>query len=205
MKSLSLSVPRVLILVGTPGAGKTYFAEKFSEMFSAPIINQEVIRATLTENQQYTATEDRQVAAISQLMLDQFLRTNKTFLYEGGLEARSARTNLIKHIRTAGYEPMIIWVQTEQNTAKQRAVKGVRGHTNQLISENRYEQLVQKFTPPNESEKPVVISGKHTYASQAKIVLKRLADSRQKEQGTASIQVPERATRKPGNITVKHS
>ena len=205
MKSLSLTIPRVLFLVGTPGAGKTYFAEKFSETFAAPFVHTEAIRHTMTPQPTYDTTEQKTVDALTDIMLSEMLKTGKTFLYEGGLEARATRIALAKRAREAGYEPMFIWVQTEAATAKQRAVKGVRGHNNILIPLERYEQLTHKFTAPNEAEKAVVISGKHTYASQAKIVLKRLAEARSEQQSESQLHIPERKQRKAGSITITQS
>lgn len=205
MKSLSLTIPKVLFLVGTPGAGKTYFAEKFSNTFSAPFLQLEALRHAVAPEPTYSAAEQKIVDTLADNMLDELLKTGKTILYEGGLEARTARMALAKKVRQAGYEPMFIWVQTEAITAKQRATKGVRGRTNQLISPERYEQLVGKFTAPNQAEKPVVISGKHTYGSQAKIILKRLSNSQASGQSDTPLQVPERKPRKAGNITVTQS
>lgn len=202
MKSLSLTTPRVLFLVGVPGAGKTHFAEKFSDTFGAPFIDKEEIRAYMSEAPSYSRNEQQKVDSLTDMFYGELLKTGKTFLYEGGLEARTTRTELAKTARKHGYEPMIIWVQTEPTTAKQRATKGVRGSKNILITPDRHAQLLRSFTPPNAAEKPVVISGKHTFASQAKIILKRLAEVRTTKADTSPVQVPERKVRKTGNITI---
>ena len=44
MNNLDLTTPRVIFLVGIPGAGKTFFASRFSEEFGAPFIDLEKIR-----------------------------------------------------------------------------------------------------------------------------------------------------------------
>ena len=54
MKSLSPANPRVLFVVGIPGAGKTYFAEQFAETFGAPFIEYDAIRAQLTQHPSYS-------------------------------------------------------------------------------------------------------------------------------------------------------
>lgn len=206
MKSLSLTTPRVIFLLGIPGAGKTFFAKKFSETFSAPFVEAEAIRYTISEEPSFTPHEQHAVDIIAENQLKELLKTKKTILYEGGLESRAARTRLAKLVRESGYEPMFVWVQTEPATAKQRATRGVRSQNSTqtyTISETRYEQLVNRFTAPNESEKAVVISGKHTYASQAKIILKRLAAARQQAAEDVPLQVPSRpAPRRSGNIKI---
>ena len=40
MKSLSLSVPYVIAMIGQPGTGKTHFAKLFTENFNMPVVNE---------------------------------------------------------------------------------------------------------------------------------------------------------------------
>lgn len=182
MKSLSTTTPRVIFLVGIPGAGKTYFAEKFSKTFGAPFIETDKIRRTVFTTPTYSSAEQKIVDELAAYQLVELMKTKKTILYEGGTEARAERLNLAKFVRANGYEPLIVWVQTEPTTAKTRATRGVRGHTKStLINEERFYQLQSRFTMPNSLESPTVISGKHTSASQTKVVLKRLALPRQQE------------------------
>lgn len=205
MKSLSLTTPRVIFILGIPGAGKTFFAKKFSETFNAPFVEAEAIRYAIADEPQFTPQEQQSVDIIAENQLKELLKTQKTILYEGALESRAARLRLAKTVEASGYEAMFIWVQTEPTTAKQRATRGVRSKNNtkpRIISEARFDQLSQRFTAPNALEKAVVISGKHTYASQAKIVLKRLAAARQQAAEEVPLVVPARSARRTGNIKV---
>ena len=196
MKSLSQTTPHALFLVGIPGAGKTFFAQKFSETFHAPFIEAEALRSALSPQPTYSSDEQRTVDALVDRFLAELVKTKRTFLCEANLETRSARQRVAKLARDAGYEPMFIWVQTEPITAEKRATKPVRSRTEANarapITLERYRQLVSKFTPLNDTEKPIVISGKHTYASQAKIVLKRLARTQDPELPAKPLTVPER-------------
>ena len=47
MKSLSLAKPLVLVVIGLPGAGKSFFARQFSETFGAPMVSGDRIRHVL--------------------------------------------------------------------------------------------------------------------------------------------------------------
>ena len=153
-------------MVGIPGAGKTAFAERFSKTFQAPLINQ----AAIQKNLELSAEVSTKVAL---LMLDELLKTNRTLIYEGPTSTKVSRAAIIKHVSNAGYQPMIVWVQTESVEAKRRATKK-QSDNSQLTSEE-FDNAIKHFTPPSIQEKALVISGKHTYASQLKIVLKRLA------------------------------
>jgi predicted kinase len=166
MKSLSLSQPHLIILTGIKGSGKTFFAKKFAETFHAPYVSREWIDSLVSDP-----------AIGSQIITKQFeelLKTKQPIVVDGLSATRTDRVELGHKAREAGYETMLIWVQTDPTTAKNRAIKDSKG---QLTSEE-YDRIAKRFTPPSAVEKPTVISGKHTYASQAKVVLKKLTGPR---------------------------
>ena len=169
MNNLDLTTPRVIFLVGIPGAGKTFFASRFSEEFGAPFIDLEKIRHTVFEDPVYSGDEQHRIEKLA--------ANQRTIIYEGGLETRSSRVRLARQAREAGYRPLIVWVQTEQATAHYRATRGSRNsQQSYTITNERFTQLVNQFTVPNYLEKFIVISGKHTYPQQAKTVLRSLVD-----------------------------
>lgn len=163
MKSLSLTKPHLIIMVGLPGSGKSFFAEKFAETFHIPYVCQHKIDELSTENSQ----------ALAQLLLIELLKTNQSILFEGSAESRTERIALFKTARTAGYEPLLVWVQVDLQTAKDRSTAAKK-----INSSDEFDKRSKHFTPPSSIEKPLVISGKHTYASQAKVVLKKLSSPR---------------------------
>ena len=74
-------------------------------------------------------------------------------------------TDFFKWAKSKDYTPVLVWVQTDQRTAMSRSLKTYD------ITKEMYEQLVKQFEPPQANESAVVVSGKHTYATQAKTVL----------------------------------
>lgn len=176
MKSLSLSTPHLIIMVGIPGSGKSFFAEHFAETFNAPIINQGHLRQELFNHPSYSKDEQSIIDRISIHMLDELLKTNHTILLEGSANQRNTRTELAKKARDAGYEPLFVWVQTESITAKKRSLKPSASHL--ALTSDQFDNQLKQFSAPHQTEKAIVISGKHTYASQLKIILKHLAGPR---------------------------
>lgn len=176
MKSLSLSKPHVIIMVGIPGSGKSFFAEHFADTFNAPLISSGRIRQELFEESTYDSDELITIRRISDYMLEELLKTNRTIIFEGTADTRTDRQEIAKRARSAGYEPLFVWVQTESTTAKLRVQKALKGKT--TIKPDQFDMTIKRFSAPHASEKAVVISGKHTYASQLKIVLKRLVEPR---------------------------
>jgi predicted kinase len=158
MTSLSNRSPRLLIMTGIPKAGKSFFAEKFTSTFKAPLVSFDKISKFADQN---TA------AKTCDYLLEELLKTNETVVYDGPSNLNKDRLAVAKKAREAGYQPLLVWVQTETNTAKSRAAKA-------KLSPEQFDNHLKRFSPPNSKETPVVISGKHTYVSQVKVVLKKL-------------------------------
>lgn len=169
MKQLTLASPHMIVMVGIPGAGKTAFAEHFAETFKTPYVNQSFLMREFRLN----AT---QATAMANQMLKELFKTRRTILYEGDTSTKAAREALLKTVVAAGYRPLIVWVQTESLEAKRRAIKPHPKGSG--VSAGEFTDAVQEFEAPFPEEHAIVISGKHTYPSQLKIVLRQLASER---------------------------
>ena len=177
MKPLSLAKPHLIVMVGAPGAGKSFFATHFSRIFSTPMVSWHNIRDELFNRPDYTKHEDAIVERVADHLLAELFKTGATILYESSVQSQVDRQAIAQAAKAAGYETLFVWVQVDTATAKARAVKNG-------LSLAQYERYEKTFTPPKESDSPVVISGKHTYASQLKIVLVRLSQSRARHEAT---------------------
>lgn len=189
MKSLSLSRPLVIMMLGTPGAGKSFFARQFSETFNAPLVSFDRLRYELFAEPHYVKDEETIIQRIALSQISELLKTQKTFIVDGGMSTRIDRAEIEKLAKKHTYSTLIIWVQTDPATAKTRSLR--RNPTkafdeyNTPLSDEIFEKLSKKITPPSLREAVIVVSGKHTYATQAKMVLKKLISPRE----TATIDV----------------
>ena len=197
MKSLQLSKPHLVVMVGLPGAGKTFFADHFAETFHAPYISWQSIRAELFNEPTYSKDEDAIVERIAAQHLGELLKTGATVLYDGGALVYAHRQALSKIAAAQDYEVLFVWVQTDPATAKNRAFK-----QRQLASDD-FENQSRRFTALKPSEQSVVISGKHTYASQLKIVLRRLSQPHQQEVERIHAARQESSSRPGRTITIR--
>lgn len=199
MKSLSLARPLVLIMIGVPGAGKSFFARQFADTFNAPLVSEDYIRASIFENPGYNREENSLVQAIFLQQITELLKTQRTFLIDGGMNARAERYELKKQVHDRGYGTLTIWVQTDEATSRFRSTRRStrrRGDAyNQSLSEQQFSHLAKRLAGPSAQEDYVVISGKHTYATQARAVLKKIVTPRET---AASHQEPSRQVH-PGN------
>ena len=179
MKSLSLSTPHIIATVGMPGSGKTHFAEQFAETFSAPLISHHRLQDISNDETMINQTMPK--------LLQEVMKTKQTVVFEGATDRRVERAELARLAREGGYKILFVWVQTDQNTARGRALK--------QMSDESYDRLAKRFSEPHKSENYVVISGRHTYSTQAKTILKKLTESRAQAAGVAPGGiVPERRT-----------
>lgn len=197
MKSLQLTKPHLIVIVGIPGSGKSFFAEQFSKTFNAPYVDLRSVRDMLPD--------DDTALTVWNYTLDLLMQTKQTLIMEGSGATVAERRELTNYAHKKGYQALYIWVQTEPQTAKTRATKGIPRQKNQhLIHESDFNDALQRFEALGASEYYMVISGKHTYASQAKNVLKKLSAPRAER---AKLPQPDKrptdAPRtRPGRITI---
>lgn len=168
MKSLQLSKPHIIAMVGIPGAGKSQFAENFATTFGAPRLSTQLFDGLVADSDSQRLTWQ---------ILDEFLKTKQTLVLDGGTEKRVSRSELIRLARAAGYKVLFVWVQTDLATARSRWLK-------QYGNDAAFEARLKQFSQPHPSEPCMVISGRYTYASQLRAILKRLADTQQPQSTT---------------------
>jgi predicted kinase len=176
MKPNETTKPHLIVMVGIPSSGKSFFAEHFAETFKAPIVSYDILRKKIFSNPTFSKDEDDIIRNVSDYVLSEVLKTKKTVLYEGQTNLRTERYDISKKADKAGYNCLFIWVQTESVTAQKRATKS--SLEKPALSIDEFNAKLKKFNAPNKNEKVIVISGKHTYASQLKIVLKHLIQPR---------------------------
>src|ERR1044072_5166901 len=114
MKSLSLSKPHLIVVVGIPGSGKSFFANKFAATFHAPLVSHEKIVV-------YLGQEAPEAEPIARDQLDELLKTKQTVIVDGIADNRTVRSELARAAKTAGYEMLLVWVQTDPPTARTRS------------------------------------------------------------------------------------
>lgn len=180
MKQLTLNQPLILIVIGLPGAGKSFFARQFAETFGVACVSEDYLRSALFSSPQFSREENTIIENLQQYMLAEMVKTKRSFLLDGGCETRAQRLWVEKLAHQNGYNTLNIWVQTDEATAKLRATK--RGKkpedlTSPSLSADQFQQLSKRFAL-TARETYLVISGKHPYSTQARTVLRKLAAPR---------------------------
>lgn len=161
-KSQVLSQPRAILVFGAPASGKTTFCEKFSQQFRAPFYN-------LTE-----ICKDNNFSRETMLIILQLIaRTGQNIIIEGGLNTQADREEIKKLFIEEGYDPSLIWIQTDVNTIKSRLKARLKSVAK---AKEEYDRKISELEAPDEVfEKPIVLSGKQTFEMQLSHTIPQLA------------------------------
>lgn len=178
MKSLQLEKPHAIVTIGIQGSGKTFFAEKFADTFNAPFIEQSLFVRNARDG---VAAEE-----LMSSVLTETIKTGRSIVIELAFASRNERLELASVLRKAGYVPLFVWVQVDIETAMNRTSRALG------LNHDEYRENLRRFSPAHQSERALVISGKHTFATQAKAVLKKLSAPRQVQQPPAERKQPTR-------------
>ena len=154
------SQPRAILVFGAPASGKTTFCKKFSKQFRAPYYN-------LVEIGKEQGWNREQLLYILSLIA----KTEQNIVIEGELNTEAEREEIKKLLKEAGYNPSLVWIQTDVNTIKTRLKKKLK--TVEKAKET-YDKEIAALEAPAETEVPIVLSGKHTFETQLGQVLSQL-------------------------------
>jgi len=181
MKALSLTRPLLIVIIGLPGAGKSFFARHFSETFGAPLVSVDQLRFELFDTPKFNQLENGLLKRLTDIQLGELVKTRSSILIDGMFASRPERQELEQFATQNDYGTLIVWVQTDEPTAKARTLrrspKRPGDEYNTKLTPEQFTTFAKRFMPPTK-EDYVVISGKHTYTTQAKMVLRKLSAPR---------------------------
>lgn len=157
------SKPRAILVFGAPGSGKTTFAEKFVDKFDLTYYNLDELK------EKYQLSHDLIAKA-----LEIVAKTGKTLVIEGGLDTEAERREIRQAFRRVGYRVSLVWIQTDIATIRMRMKLRYK-----TVAEAKkiYDEAIETMEAPTAAEKPIILSGKHTFETQMKHVLSGLANA----------------------------
>ena len=155
--------PRAILVFGAPCSGKTTFAKKFAEKYDLAYFNLEEVQSQYNFDHAEVLT-----------VLELIAKTHHTLVIEGCIGTENERQDLKKLLVGAGYEVALVWVQTDVATIRSRMKIKYKSVTK---AKSVYDASINELEAPTELEKPIILSGKHTFETQAKHVIAGLADA----------------------------
>lgn len=183
MSVLSLKTPVVIITYGLPGSGKTFFATQFADTFKLPMASYNSTYSKLFADASLDDQKHESVTNMVGHQLSELLKTKHIVIVDGVAHTAEARQNLIQQAKSNGYDHLIVWVQTDPTTAKKRSLRRTQRDPDfhlPALNDSHFKALLD-ITEPLRKENYVVISGKHNFTTQARMVLRKLAQPRAAE------------------------
>jgi predicted kinase len=166
------------MLYGYPGAGKSHFARQLCGQINAAHVQSDRIRGELFEKPRFDKRENDIVRHLMDYMTEEFLSAGASVVYDVNAVRSGQRRALRDMARKAKATYLLIWLQIDEDSARQRLLKRDRRKAEDKyatpFTKTAFESYIGTMQNPTTTEDYIVISGKHTFNTQRNAVLKRL-------------------------------
>ena len=176
---LQLDSPLLIVMMGLPGAGKTFFARQLANTLNFGYISEDRIRYDIFADPKFSQDEQTVTRKIMGYMIEELSRVKRHIILDGRFLNASERQKIHQAMKAAEYKSLTVWVQTEEDLARRRSLKRDKRKPddkyNSPVTKIEFNSSKDNLQKPEEKENFSVISGKHTFKSQSDTVLKRIA------------------------------
>ncbi len=149
------------LMLGYPGAGKTTTAEVIHKLTGAVHLSSDTLRTEMFVSPTFDQAEHDALYKALDEKTETLLGQGKSVIYDANLNRYQHRLDKYGICQRTGAKPVLVWVQTPKELAKQRATETDRLH---LVPKN--ETLAQMFDriagiieEPGANEPHTVIDG----------------------------------------------
>lgn len=172
-----LNKPVLICLYGYPGSGKSYVARNLAEVIHSVHVSADRIRSELFENPRYDAQENAIVSHLMNYMCEEFLNAQVSVVYDTNALRSTQRRKLRELARRHKAQYLLIWLQIDIDSAFARTQNRDRRTSDDKYAEPQtratFDKQVSGMQNP-QGEDYLVISGKHTFATQKSAIVNRL-------------------------------
>ncbi len=167
-----MAKPLLLMVGGSLGSGKTTFAEQFARLFTAPYVDFDALRYELRPKPNFSDEETALINKIGFIIVRHLLESRQPVVIAGGLASKAARQRFRALASHAGYNPRLAWMEVDAPVIKRRALAKIKEGK---ITKEAVASALKQLEAPLDSERPIRISGKHTFNTQVRGVLEKLS------------------------------
>jgi predicted kinase len=176
MTKIVLAKPVLVCLYGFPGSGKSYVARKLAESVQMAHVSADRIRSELFEHPRYDTQENAIVAHLMNYMSEEFLAAGVSVVYDTNAMRLAQRRNLRALARKHQADYTLVWLQIDMESAFSRTQNRDRRTSDDRFAQPQTrlsfdKQLAAMQNP--QAEDYIVISGKHTFATQKSAIINR--------------------------------
>jgi predicted kinase len=152
----------LFLMLGYPGAGKTTTARAIHKLTGAVHLMSDEIRLQMFANPQFTPEEHQALYSHIDKTAEALLKAGKDVIYDANLNRHVHRQQKYEICRRTSSKPVLVWVRTQRELAKERAtLQRVHDtlHPYNNLSVETFERLAREIEPPTQNEPYVEIDG----------------------------------------------
>lgn len=177
MNKTLLDKPVLICLYGIPGSGKSYLARNLSSSIQMAHVSADRIRNELFQQPRYDAQENAVVLHLMNYMTEEFLAAGVGVVYDVNAMRAGQRRALRELARKHHADYVLIWLQTDADSAFARTQKRDRRTADdryaQPLNRVSFDRQVEGMQNP-QGEDYIVVSGKHTFSTQKNAIINHL-------------------------------
>lgn len=170
--------PLVIMFIGMPGSGKTYFATRLAAALPAVTLNSDALRLAMFGShhriEELRASDKRRlyddVFGAMEYAARQTLKAGMSVVYDAQMVRRSDRRGIEQLAAECGALPVLVWIRTSKETAYERGISRDDRADSHRYDEALMRKLVDLFDKrtelPGSDENLIKISGEVPFDEQ---------------------------------------
>ena len=187
-----MNKPLLVVFLGFPGSGKTYFATRLASKIHAVTLNSDALRMSMfgsSENIETIRKSDNQrlyvdVFGAMDYTAKQILRAGHSVIYDAQQTKRENRKNIENLAKEADALPVLVWIKTNPDVALLRGQEREARDDSHQYDKEKMRYLIDRFESvtdlPEQGENTIKISGELSFGEQYAVFEKELAVIRRK-------------------------
>lgn len=149
------------MMFGYAGAGKTTTAQVIHELTGAAHISSDAIRSALFPKPTFSEQEHKELYEYLDATTRDLLKTGHDVIYDANLNRRQHRQDKYAICRQTGAQPVLLWIDTPRDTAKERSADMSRQHLwpTDVTPEQLFERVAVAIEEPGDDEPYISVDG----------------------------------------------
>lgn len=173
-----MNKPLLIVFLGFPGSGKTYFSTRLAERLEAVTLNSDALRLAMFKSletiEHIRATDNprlyEDVFGAMDYAARQSLLAGHSVIYDAQQTKRRDRLNIEKVAASANAVPILVWIKTDKEVAFRRGQEREARDDSHQYSAEKMRMLIDRFDEatdlPEANENVIEISGELPFDEQ---------------------------------------
>lgn len=162
-------------MLGYPGAGKTHTAKLIEQITEATRLSSDEQRTEMFDKPDFSQEEHDKLYNYLDKKTEELLEAGKSVIYDANLNRKMHRQDKYKICEKTGAKPILVWVRTPKELAKERATHVERAHLwpKDETPHDMFDRIAGVIEKPTSEENPLEIIGQGLDAKKVEEFLKQ--------------------------------